>query len=220
MTEPWSCRAKALSPPPRRCTRRLRRAGGSSGLGSGGFVSRALPAAGRATIPRARPSMLIGATTAGHTLRYREEDEPDARERTRSHAQGAQPGDPRTPAPLGTAAASGGPGSRARRLSPGPGAAGSVRWPVVAARGVPSSGARSCARGTAGREGDADARDAPSRFATRLRDVPLSGEGGRSPVLRSEAVTYGARVTPAVRAFLADGPRTRAEVFELLETSH
>jgi hypothetical protein len=44
--------------------------------------------------------------------------------------------------------------------------------------------------------------------------------GGEAPLLRPEAVDYGERVTPAVRAFLADGPRTRTEVFELLQGSH
>src|SRR5204863_327822 len=53
-------------------------------------------------------------------------------------------------------------------------------------------------------------------YATFLSAV----HGGEAPLLRPEAVDYGERVTPAVRAFLADGPRTRTEVFELLQGSH
>src|SRR3954453_15334655 len=53
-------------------------------------------------------------------------------------------------------------------------------------------------------------------YATFLAAV----HGGEAPLLRPEAVEYGERVTPAVRAFLADGPRTRTEVFELLQGSH
>jgi hypothetical protein len=55
------------------------------------------------------------------------------------------------------------------------------------------------------------------------RDYPtfLSAvHGGEAPLLRPEAVAYGERVTPAVREFLADGPRSRTEVFELLQRSH
>jgi hypothetical protein len=55
------------------------------------------------------------------------------------------------------------------------------------------------------------------------RDYPtfLSAvHGGEASLLRPEAVAYGERVTPAVREFLADGPRSRTEVFELLERSH
>ena len=55
------------------------------------------------------------------------------------------------------------------------------------------------------------------------RDYPtfLSAvHGGEAPLLRPEAVAYGERVTSAVREFLAGGPRSRTEVFELLERSH
>ncbi|MFL5736015.1 MAG: winged helix DNA-binding domain-containing protein [Actinomycetota bacterium] len=55
------------------------------------------------------------------------------------------------------------------------------------------------------------------------RDYPtfLSAvHGGDAPLLRPDAVAYGERVTPAVRAFLANGPRSRTEVFEFLEESH
>ncbi|MFL5768434.1 MAG: winged helix DNA-binding domain-containing protein, partial [Actinomycetota bacterium] len=44
--------------------------------------------------------------------------------------------------------------------------------------------------------------------------------GGEAPLLRPDAVAYADRVTPAVREFLADGPRSRTEVFQLLERSH
>jgi winged helix DNA-binding protein len=44
--------------------------------------------------------------------------------------------------------------------------------------------------------------------------------GGEAPLLRPEAVAYGHRVAAAVRSFLADGPRSRTEVFRLLEEEH
>src|SRR5205085_2055227 len=44
--------------------------------------------------------------------------------------------------------------------------------------------------------------------------------GGEAPLLRPEEVAYGERVAPAVRKFLEDGPRSRGEVFELLQEFH
>ena len=55
------------------------------------------------------------------------------------------------------------------------------------------------------------------------RDYPtflVAVHGGEAPLLRPEAVAFGERVAPAVRAFLADGPRSRAEVFRLLQDEH
>jgi hypothetical protein len=55
------------------------------------------------------------------------------------------------------------------------------------------------------------------------RDYPVfvsALHGGDAPLLSAEAVAYGEQVASEVRAFLAEGPRSRAEVFRLLEERH
>ena len=138
-----------------------------------------------------------------------------ADDRRRPGPAGAEPGDPRPPAPAPTLDDGAARGDRAPRRDAGAAAAEPVPRPVVAARGVRPEDARRPHGGPVGGAGPGHALDDPPGERRRLPDPARPrpagprARAGASPRLRAEASRRGRRRGRRVRPRRCSRSRTR-----------